>query len=320
MIADSTGETAARVARVVQTQFPGRDVPALRHPRITRPAGPVRDLRVAAGARPDAGSSSTRSSTSSCANSSGWRARRLGCPTPTCSAMRSRAFEQATGREADEVMRRPVGVEADYFVRISAMEFAIRNDDGAMPEALRECDICLVGASRSGKTPLSIYLGYLGYKVVNVPLVPGIEPPRELFGHRPVADRRAHHRRRAAAGDPQPQGARSRRFRHQGRLRQPRLDLRRTGRGGPDPAQARLSDHRHHGSRARGGGGAGHRRGRPAGAAGGWPPACTLRATSASPHEVGPVRIAAFRLPTSGVAMPTWSELGDPASRSALGS
>lgn len=48
-------------------------------------------------------------------------------------------------------MRRPVGVEADYFERISAMEFAVRNDDGAIPEALRDCDICLVGASRSGQ-------------------------------------------------------------------------------------------------------------------------------------------------------------------------
>lgn len=38
-----------------------------------------------------------------------------------------------------------------------------------------------MGASRSGKTPLSLYLGYVGYKTVNVPLVPGIKPPDELF-------------------------------------------------------------------------------------------------------------------------------------------
>ena len=73
-----------------------------------------------------------------------------------------------------------MGVEADYFTRISAMEFAVRNDDGAIPHRLTEADICLVGVSRSGKTPLSIYLGYLGYKTVNVPLVPGIAPPTEL--------------------------------------------------------------------------------------------------------------------------------------------
>ena len=93
-----------------------------------------------------------------------------------------RALEEISGIPADQVPMRPLGVEADYFERISAMEFAVRNDDGAIPEALRDCDICLVGASRSGKTPLSIYLGYCGYKTVNVPLVPNIAPPEELFG------------------------------------------------------------------------------------------------------------------------------------------
>ena len=46
---------------------------------------------------------------------------------------------------------------------------------------MTEDDIVLVGASRSGKTPLSMYLGYLGYKAANVSLVPGIAPPAELF-------------------------------------------------------------------------------------------------------------------------------------------
>jgi [pyruvate, water dikinase]-phosphate phosphotransferase / [pyruvate, water dikinase] kinase len=35
--------------------------------------------------------------------------------------------------------------------------------------------------SRTSKTPLSIYLGYLGYKTSNVPIVAGIEPPQDLF-------------------------------------------------------------------------------------------------------------------------------------------
>jgi [pyruvate, water dikinase]-phosphate phosphotransferase / [pyruvate, water dikinase] kinase len=39
----------------------------------------------------------------------------------------------------------------------------------------------LVGVSRTSKTPLSIYLGYLGYKTANVPIVQGIEPPADLF-------------------------------------------------------------------------------------------------------------------------------------------
>ena len=39
----------------------------------------------------------------------------------------------------------------------------------------------LVGVSRTSKTPLSIYLGYLGHKTANVPIVKGITPPDELF-------------------------------------------------------------------------------------------------------------------------------------------
>jgi [pyruvate, water dikinase]-phosphate phosphotransferase / [pyruvate, water dikinase] kinase len=67
-----------------------------------------------------------------------------------------------------------------YFRRIEAMEFAVKYDDG-VGTGLDEADIVLVGVSRTSKTPLSIYLGYLGHKVANVPVVKGIEPPRELW-------------------------------------------------------------------------------------------------------------------------------------------
>jgi [pyruvate, water dikinase]-phosphate phosphotransferase / [pyruvate, water dikinase] kinase len=67
-----------------------------------------------------------------------------------------------------------------YFRRMSAIEFAVKFDDG-VGSGLDEADIVLVGISRTSKTPLSIYLGYLGYKTANVPLVKGIEPPADLF-------------------------------------------------------------------------------------------------------------------------------------------
>ena len=61
------------------------------------------------------------------------------------------------------------------------MEFAVKHDDGLTGEGLEEAEIVLIGVSRTGKTPLSMYLGYLGYKTANVPLVRGIEPPGKLF-------------------------------------------------------------------------------------------------------------------------------------------
>jgi regulator of PEP synthase PpsR (kinase-PPPase family) len=41
--------------------------------------------------------------------------------------------------------------------------------------------VVLTGVSRVGKTPLSMNLAVLGWKVANVPLVPGVDPPAELF-------------------------------------------------------------------------------------------------------------------------------------------
>jgi regulator of PEP synthase PpsR (kinase-PPPase family) len=67
-----------------------------------------------------------------------------------------------------------------YFKRMEAIEFAVRYDDG-VGKGLEVADVILVGVSRTSKTPLSIYLGYLGHKAANVPVVKGIAPPKELF-------------------------------------------------------------------------------------------------------------------------------------------
>lgn len=68
-----------------------------------------------------------------------------------------------------------------YFKRIDAIEFTLGHDDGRGAERLKEADIVIVGLSRSSKTPTSFYLAQEGYKVANVPIVPGIELPKELF-------------------------------------------------------------------------------------------------------------------------------------------
>jgi len=51
----------------------------------------------------------------------------------------------------------------DYFDRISAIEYTIKHDDGQMAEDLSSSDIVLTGVSRSGKTPLSMYLAVHGW-------------------------------------------------------------------------------------------------------------------------------------------------------------
>ena len=65
--------------------------------------------------------------------------------------------------------------------RVTAIEFAVGHDDGLNPQDLAKAEIVLVGLSRSGKTPLSMYLSVLGWKVANVPVVIGIPLPAELM-------------------------------------------------------------------------------------------------------------------------------------------
>lgn len=72
-------------------------------------------------------------------------------------------------------------INQEYFDRIEAIEFTLNHDDGLSPGKLHKAEIILTGVSRSGKTPLSVYLAMYGWKVANIPLVLGIEPPKELF-------------------------------------------------------------------------------------------------------------------------------------------
>lgn len=71
-------------------------------------------------------------------------------------------------------------LNSEYFKRIDAVQFTFKHDDGARVEDLEKADIVLLGVSRTFKTPLSVYLSYKGYFVINIPIVEGIQPPKEL--------------------------------------------------------------------------------------------------------------------------------------------
>jgi [pyruvate, water dikinase]-phosphate phosphotransferase / [pyruvate, water dikinase] kinase len=68
-------------------------------------------------------------------------------------------------------------LDAAYFQRIDALNFAMMHDDGHLPDPLDQADIIIMGVSRSSKTPTSIYLANRGFKTANVPLVPNIPVP-----------------------------------------------------------------------------------------------------------------------------------------------
>jgi [pyruvate, water dikinase]-phosphate phosphotransferase / [pyruvate, water dikinase] kinase len=178
VISDSTGETAAKLATAVEDQFPDLRFDVIRHPRIAS----AEDVQLAA------------------ERARGRRAVAMyTLVDPTYrEQMRSLCkrykihYCDLLGHPIDAVVRvsgLPARMEpgprqvldSAYFKRIAAIEFAVRFDDGVAAYGLHDADIVLVGVSRSSKTPLSIYLGYLGYKTANVPIVRGIEPPPELF-------------------------------------------------------------------------------------------------------------------------------------------
>lgn len=95
---------------------------------------------------------------------------------PVVEAM-ERAFKHKPRLEPGLVHK----LDKEYFKRIEAIEFAVRYDDGRDPRGISRADIVLIGVSRTSKTPLSQYLAHKRLKVANIPVVPEVELPEELF-------------------------------------------------------------------------------------------------------------------------------------------
>ena len=182
VVSDSTGETAHRIVQAVEAQFPEGEFWLVRHPRVDT----VTDLRLAVErmrGRPAVviytlvEPALRETMRTLCRRARLHYCDVLGHPIDAVARVSGQAARMTPGA-------RPPLNDA-YFKRMSAIEFAVKFDDG-VPAGLHQADVVLVGVSRTSKTPLSIYLGYLGWKAANVPLVKGIEPPAELF-HVPPA-------------------------------------------------------------------------------------------------------------------------------------
>jgi hypothetical protein len=177
MISDSTGETAQRLVQALEAQFPEQEFSEIRHPRVET----IADLQLAVdrmkGRPAVVVYTLVEPELRDCMRTLCRKARLhycdlLGHPIDAIAKVSGQAAKMKPGA-------RPPLNDA-YFRRMSAIEFAVKFDDG-VGSGLDDADIVLVGVSRTSKTPLSIYLGYLGYKTANVPLVKGIDPPPELF-------------------------------------------------------------------------------------------------------------------------------------------
>ena len=178
IVSDSTGETAARLVLALEAQFPDQPFVEVRHPRVEN----VEDLYLAvqqARGRPAVmvytlvEPELRDSMRQLCRRSRVHYCDLLGHPIDSISRVAGVAAKMQPGARAP--------LDAQYFKRIEAIEFAVKYDDGGGGRGLDEADVVLVGVSRTSKTPLSMYLGYLGHKAANVPVVRGIDPPDVLF-------------------------------------------------------------------------------------------------------------------------------------------
>lgn len=90
-------------------------------------------------------------------------------------------IEDFLGVKADRQSGLMRDLNNSYFDKIEAIEFAMNFDDGKNPKGFLDADIVLLGVSRTSKTPLSVYLANKSYKVANLPLVPEISIPKEIY-------------------------------------------------------------------------------------------------------------------------------------------
>jgi len=177
VISDATGETAARLVTALEAQFPEQAFEEVRHPRVES----VDDLHLAVNrmkgrpavavytlVKPELREAMRRL----CRRYRVHYCDLLGHPIDSIARVSGMRAQMTPGARAP--------LDSQYFKRMAAIEFAVKYDDG-VGSGLREADIVLVGVSRTSKTPLSMYLGYLGYKTANVPVVKAIPPPDELF-------------------------------------------------------------------------------------------------------------------------------------------
>jgi [pyruvate, water dikinase]-phosphate phosphotransferase / [pyruvate, water dikinase] kinase len=178
VVSDSTGETAARLVLALEAQFPDQPFVEVRHPRVESVSDLSRAVNRAKGrpavivytlVKPEW----REAMRSLCRSARVHYCDLLGHPIDSVRRVSGMTARMTPGARA--------ALNETYFKRMEAIEFAVKYDDGLGKRGLDEADVVLVGVSRTSKTPLSMYLGYLGHKVANVPIVKGIEPPPELF-------------------------------------------------------------------------------------------------------------------------------------------
>jgi hypothetical protein len=178
LISDSTGETVARVMRACLVQFETGHLEEYLWPFVHTPRQ-VDEVLAAVAKNPgfvlftivDEGL--CRRIQQGCAA--------LGVPFYSVLVPLIDALEGYLGDRHQPRVGRQHRMDAAYFRRMDAVDFAVNHDDGQGLDGLGAADVILVGVSRTSKTPCCIYLAYRGVRAANVPLVHGQPLPEALI-------------------------------------------------------------------------------------------------------------------------------------------
>jgi [pyruvate, water dikinase]-phosphate phosphotransferase / [pyruvate, water dikinase] kinase len=178
VLSDSTGNLARHMVTTYLTQFPDGTFAAQMKPFVNEP----RRLKKAfdgIAAHPGVVLHAVVSPRLKMEISARCRGLGIACCDLTGSAMEFLANAVRVEPLIDQ--SRLHRVDDVYCGRINAMSFTLEHDDGLGSDGLGDADIVLTGVSRTGKTPTSIYLAMLGFRVANVPLAVQVQPPGQLF-------------------------------------------------------------------------------------------------------------------------------------------
>jgi len=178
ILSDSVGETAELVAKAAASQYNGGKVEVRRIPYVNDEET-IRE--TVAEARENGGIIVYTIITPFLRELVRHLAQRSGVPQADIMGPVMDAFAQIMPGDPKMEPGLVRKLDSQYFRRVEAIEFAVKYDDGKDSRGLRLADLVLVGVSRTSKTPLSMYLANKQIKVANVPLVPEVQPPEELF-------------------------------------------------------------------------------------------------------------------------------------------
>jgi regulator of PEP synthase PpsR (kinase-PPPase family) len=178
ILADGTGETAEKVATAALTQFPSGDVETKIYTRVRSKIEIREIMEKAAGEGAFVVYTVIDPEHRECIQRLAKEANIEVADLIGSLVVRLGKFLESKPLLTPGIQHQ---LDEEYFRRIDAVEFAVKNDDGQAPHNLHRADMVLVGLSRTSKTPLSMYLAHRGYKCANVPLVPDIPAPAELF-------------------------------------------------------------------------------------------------------------------------------------------